>query len=238
MNEALHFLPPFPELAKPAFGFGLAAPAPVGGVVFDEGASFGCTAGVPSKTTHTEPPIDGYRIHKHEYYLDDPGLEPDELAALHLATNLVRLDEEFVPLTGAVGSEVKLTFTGKIHCTHATADLCRLMLADAAHIQEEEARYANRKGYSKHKPALPLFRMADARAALKLLESTGHTGKYDHSRLFLGNRQVLQIEQPGGVGEVLKARDVDVHWLGARRGLEAELVAERSRIQKQLVGQN
>jgi len=44
------------------------------------------------------------------------------------------------------------------------------LLPDAAHLQEEEARYANKKGFSKHEVALPLFRLADARAALKLLE--------------------------------------------------------------------
>ena len=40
----------------------------------------------------SDPPIDGYRIRKDEYYLDDPGLEPDELAALHLAATAVRVD--------------------------------------------------------------------------------------------------------------------------------------------------
>jgi len=40
----------------------------------------------------TDPPIDGYRIHKHDYYLEDPGLEPDELAAIHLATRVVRFE--------------------------------------------------------------------------------------------------------------------------------------------------
>jgi len=61
-------------------------------------------------------------------------------------------------------------FTGTVYCTPPTVGLLRVLLPDAAHIQEEEARYANRKGYSKHKPALPLFQMADARAALKLLQ--------------------------------------------------------------------
>jgi metallo-beta-lactamase family protein len=61
-------------------------------------------------------------------------------------------------------------FSGPVYCTAPTLDLLRVLLPDAAHIQEEEARYANRKGYSKHEPALPLFRMADARAALKLAE--------------------------------------------------------------------
>jgi metallo-beta-lactamase family protein len=60
-------------------------------------------------------------------------------------------------------------FKGPVYCTKPTGALLRVLLPDAAHIQEEEARYANRKGYSKHRPALPLFRAADARAALRLL---------------------------------------------------------------------
>jgi metallo-beta-lactamase family protein len=65
---------------------------------------------------------------------------------------------------------VRQGFRGPVYCTAPTKDLLRVLLPDAAHIQEEEARYANKKGYSKHSPALPLFRAADARAALKLLE--------------------------------------------------------------------
>jgi metallo-beta-lactamase family protein len=60
-------------------------------------------------------------------------------------------------------------FSGPVYCTSATAALLRVLLPDAAHLQEEEARYANKEGYSKHQPALPLFRLADARAALRLL---------------------------------------------------------------------
>jgi metallo-beta-lactamase family protein len=61
-------------------------------------------------------------------------------------------------------------FDGPVFCTPPTKALLGVLLPDAAHINEEEARYANKEGYSKHKPALPLFRMADARAALRLLE--------------------------------------------------------------------
>jgi len=61
-------------------------------------------------------------------------------------------------------------FSGPVYCTPPTLELLRVLLPDAAKIQEEEARYANRRGYSKHQPALPLFRMADAMAALRLLE--------------------------------------------------------------------
>jgi metallo-beta-lactamase family protein len=55
-----------------------------------------------------------------------------------------------------------------VHCTPAAYELTRLMLLDAAKIQEEDAARANRKGYSKHRPALPLFTTEDARAALEL----------------------------------------------------------------------
>jgi len=61
-------------------------------------------------------------------------------------------------------------FSGPVYCTPPTLGLLRVLLPDAAYIQEEEARYANRKGYSKHKPALPLFKMKDAREALKKLQ--------------------------------------------------------------------
>ena len=65
---------------------------------------------------------------------------------------------------------VKNGFSGKVYCTSGTQDLCGLLLPDSAHLQEEEATYANRKGYSKHKPALPLYTVTDARHALELLE--------------------------------------------------------------------
>lgn len=58
-------------------------------------------------------------------------------------------------------------FRGDIYCTRPTADLLNILLPDAAFLQEEEASYANRKGYSKHKPALPLYNLDDAEAALR-----------------------------------------------------------------------
>jgi metallo-beta-lactamase family protein len=64
---------------------------------------------------------------------------------------------------------VKSGFRGPVYCTPGTADLCRILLPDAGRLQEEEAEYANRKGWSKHKPALPLYTEADAHAALERL---------------------------------------------------------------------
>ena len=65
---------------------------------------------------------------------------------------------------------VQQGFSKPIYCTAATADLVRIMLLDSAKIQEEEAKYANRKGYSKHKPARPLYTTADAEKAFPLLK--------------------------------------------------------------------
>jgi metallo-beta-lactamase family protein len=62
-------------------------------------------------------------------------------------------------------------YRGRVHCTAGTADLCQLVLPDAGRIQEEDARQANRHGYSKHHPALPLYTEADAQAALRRLRS-------------------------------------------------------------------
>src|SRR5437868_15467289 len=60
-------------------------------------------------------------------------------------------------------------FRGRIFCTPATRELCTLVLPDAAHIQEEDARTANRHGYSKHTPALPLYTSLDAARTLTRL---------------------------------------------------------------------
>lgn len=63
-------------------------------------------------------------------------------------------------------------FTGQVYCTYPTKDLSEIMLKDAAHIQEEDAYWANKKGFSKHSPALPLFSVQDANRVLKLLSAT------------------------------------------------------------------
>ena len=63
-------------------------------------------------------------------------------------------------------------YKGPVFATPGTCDLLHVMLPDAAHLQEEEARYANRKGYSKHTPALPLYTVEDAERSLRLLRPT------------------------------------------------------------------
>jgi metallo-beta-lactamase family protein len=57
-------------------------------------------------------------------------------------------------------------FRGPVYCTGATRDLCSILLRDSAHLQEEDARYANRHGYSRHRPARPLYTVEDVAAVL------------------------------------------------------------------------
>lgn len=69
---------------------------------------------------------------------------------------------------------VSAGFRGRIFCTPATKDLCSLVLPDSAHIQEEDAREANRHGFTKHAPALPLYTSADAARTLGQLQPVGY----------------------------------------------------------------
>ncbi|PUE56150.1 MBL fold metallo-hydrolase [Limnohabitans sp. Rim8] len=62
-------------------------------------------------------------------------------------------------------------FRGRVHATPATCDLCAILLPDSGHIQEEDAAFLNRHGYSKHTPALPLYSKHDAIVSLNLLHS-------------------------------------------------------------------
>jgi len=59
--------------------------------------------------------------------------------------------------SGYIPKLVKAGFKGPIYCSEATFDLCKILLPDSGHIQEEDAERANRYGYTKHKPAMPLY---------------------------------------------------------------------------------
>ena len=87
-------------------------------------------------------------------------IEPAKLKAVVLTH--AHLDHSgYLPLL------VKNGFNGKIYCSEATFDLCKILLPDSGRLLEEEAGYANRHGFSKHSPALPLYSEADAIRSLK-----------------------------------------------------------------------
>ena len=65
-------------------------------------------------------------------------------------------------------------FVGRIVCTRETAELVAIVLRDSAHLQEEDARHANEHGFSKHRPALPLYDAADVERTLALVDPVGY----------------------------------------------------------------
>jgi metallo-beta-lactamase family protein len=72
---------------------------------------------------------------------------------------------------------VREGFKGPVYCTSPTADLIQIALLDSAKLQEEEAEFARRKGYSKHTPPEPLYTEQDAKNSFKLIKSFNYNEK-------------------------------------------------------------
>lgn len=93
--------------------------------------------------------------------------------------------------SGYLPALVAKGYSGPIYATRATRDLCEILLTDSAHLQEEEAKYANRRGSSKHSPALPLYDKSDVLATMPLFKNVAF-----NQETKLGNVDVCFI--PGG----------------------------------------
>jgi metallo-beta-lactamase family protein len=72
--------------------------------------------------------------------------------------------------SGYIPKLVARGYEGPIYSSEATYDLCKILLPDSGHIQEEDAERANRHGYTKHHPALPLYTEAQARKSLQFFK--------------------------------------------------------------------
>lgn len=101
---------------------------------------------------------------------EDPPFDPASLDA-------VLITHAHIDHTGYLPRLVRLGFDGPVFCSRGTSELLKLLLPDSARLQEEEAEYRNRKGLTRHHPALPLYDEADARAALKLIRICSNTGE-------------------------------------------------------------
>mgnify|MGYP001350413150 CR=1 FL=1 len=94
----------------------------------------------------------------------------DDLPINPASIDAVILTHAHIDHSGYLPLFVKNGFKGPVYCSSATADLCDILLPDSAHLHEEDAERANRYGYSKHKPALPLYTKDDAFAALEQIK--------------------------------------------------------------------
>jgi metallo-beta-lactamase family protein len=121
--------------------------------------------------------------------------------------------------TGYIPRFIKEGFRGDIYSTSGTADLARLLLPDSGHLQEEDAAFANRKGFSKHKPALPLYTYDDAVASLQRFRAVDESKPVELSEHFsfryfraghiLGARCILvEIRENGALRRVFFSGDV------------------------------
>ena len=97
-------------------------------------------------------------------------------------------------------------FSGNIICSRPTADLCGILLPDAGHLQEKDAEFANRHGFSKHKPALPLYTEQDAQTALTYLRPAS----FDQPHALEGG-VVVTLRR---AGHILGASTVQLNWGG------------------------
>jgi metallo-beta-lactamase family protein len=94
----------------------------------------------------------------------------------------VLLTHAHIDHSGMLPVLVREGFNGKIWCTPVTAELCEISLLDAAHLQEEDARFANKMKFSKHKPALPLYTKADAEQVMPHLRALDYDKQAELSK--------------------------------------------------------
>jgi metallo-beta-lactamase family protein len=129
----------------------------------------------------------------------------EELPLAPADVEIVILTHAHIDHSGYLPKLVKDGFRGRILCTEPTADLLSIMLLDTAKLQEEDAAYANKKGYSKHHPALPLYAPADVAQVLPLVESVA----YDAPIVLLGGALTLTFREAGHIlGSAIVELDV------------------------------
>ncbi len=122
-----------------------------------------------------------YRKRNWDDFPHDPG-----------SIDAVAITHAHVDHVGYVPRLVRLGYRGDVVCTSGTAELAGIVLPDSGHLQEEEANYANRKGFSKHSPALPLYTQAHAEAALEAFRPT------DYARATRLTEDVTATFRPAG----------------------------------------
>lgn len=112
--------------------------------------------------------------------------------------NSVILTHAHIDHSGYFPVFVKQGFRGRAYASTSTVELCKILLPDSGFLQEEDAVFATKKGFSKHLPALPLYTYSDAVASLPYLSA-------------------IPDGKPFDLGHGIKVRMVEAgHILGAR----------------------
>lgn len=110
--------------------------------------------------------------------------------------------------SGYLPKLVKDGFRGPILASAATRDVAEIILRDSGHIQEKDAEQANRYGYGKHKPALPLYGVHDAERAMERFAPTPF-----HTAVQLPGGASLTLRR---AGHILGAATAEVTWNGTK----------------------
>jgi len=124
------------------------------------------------------------------------------------SVDAVVLTHAHIDHTGYLPRFVAQGYEGPVYGTPATVDLARILLPDAAHLQEEEARFRNKHHLTKHQPALPLYTLDDAAATLELLRNVRYGEVFNLSKTLsfelipaghiLGSAFVRFMDKSGG----------------------------------------
>jgi len=130
-----------------------------------------------------------------------------------LEIDRVLITHAHIDHTGHLPRLCREGFTGPVHCTHTTHQLCEILLRDSAHIHEEDASLANEKGFSKHTPALPLYTVEDAEQVLRLF-SPLHYGE----DFYLNDAIRIKLKNSG---HILGSSFIDIR---SRRGAKARKI--------------
>ena len=110
--------------------------------------------------------------------------------------------------SGYLPALVRDGFKGPVITTSGSRDLCRLLLTDSAHLMEADAAYANRREFSRHQPALPLYRKSDVDGALSAFTTVRFGDRHEIAE------GVTAIFRPAG--HILGAATIEIDYAGER----------------------
>lgn len=148
----------------------------------------------------------------------------DPLPVDPASLDAVVLTHAHIDHSGYLPLLVRNGFRGRVFCTMGTAQLCGILLPDSAALAEEDAAYANRKGFSRHHPAMPLYTSADAVRALRRLEPVHY-----ETRCPVAPGVELEFHR---AGHIIGSAIVTLHVAGQRIVFSGDLGRQRDLVMR------